>query len=402
MSEYFIARQPIFDRKLNLYAYELLFRSSRTNSMPPDVDAEMATAQVLSTSSDIGLSELVGSDMAFINLPNRFLREPDLLPLPPGQVVLEILESVKIDAQTLEGIRTLVERGLTLALDDFVYAERFEKVLPFVHIVKLEILAIDEGEWAQQIRRLKAQDCRVLAEKVETEEQFTRLAELGCDYFQGYFFARPKVVSGRRIAPNKLGMLQLLSRINDPETDIEALSELVSRDVALSVRALRYVNSAASALNRRIESIQDAVIYLGRDTIRNWIALFMLASIDDKPSQLMTMALIRGKFCELLGKAARKDDLNAYFTVGLFSVLDALMDATMEDIVVQLAVTEDMSNALTAHRGAKGEALKIAVALERGKTETLDLEALPSELLAEMHREATLWADKVINEMGLN
>ena len=159
MSEYFIARQPIFDRKLNLYAYELLFRSSRTNSMPPDVDAEMATAQVLSTSSDIGLSELVGSDMAFINLPNRFLREPDLLPLPPGQVVLEILESVKIDAETLEGIRTLVERGFTLALDDFVYAERFEKVLPFVHIVKLEILAINEGEWAQQIRRLKAQDC---------------------------------------------------------------------------------------------------------------------------------------------------------------------------------------------------------------------------------------------------
>ena len=401
MSEYFIARQPIFDSKLKLYAYELLFRSSHTNAMPPDMDAAMATAQVLSTSSDVGLSELVGSDLAFINLPQRFLKEPDLLPLPPGKVVLEILESVKIDADTVEGMRTLKERGFTLALDDFVYAERYEEVLPFINIVKLEILAIDEDEWGQQIKRLKANNCRVLAEKVETEEQFKRLAELGCDYFQGYFFARPKVMSGRRIAPNKVGMLQLLSRINDPETDIEALSELVSRDVALSVRALRYVNSAASALNRRIESIQEAVIYLGRDMIRNWIALFMLASIDDKPSELMTMALIRGKFCELLGKAARKEDVDAYFTVGLFSVLDALMDAPMEDIVAQLAVTEDMSDALTAHGGAKGEALKIAITLERGKTEALDLEALPSELLAELHHEATLWADKVIREMEL-
>ncbi len=401
MSEYFIARQPIFDRGLNLYAYELLFRSSHVNHMPPDVDAEAATAQVLSASSDIGLKELVGDHLAFINLPHRFIDEPDLFPLPPDQVVLEVLESVEINSNTMDGIRSLVKKGFTIALDDFVYHERFDEVLPFVHIVKLEVPAIEESAWAEEIQRLKARGCRVLAEKIETEEQFEMLVELGCDYFQGYFFARPKVVSGRRIAPSKLGMLQLLSRINDPDTNIETLGDLVSRDVALSVRALRYVNSAATALNRRIESIHEAVIYLGRDTIRNWVALFMLSSIDDKPSELMIMALIRGKFCELLGDAARKDDLGAYFTVGLFSILDALMDAPMAEIVQQLAVSDDMAEALNNHRGAKGEALTIAIALERGAPETLDLSSLPSELLADLHHQATLWADEVMTEMDL-
>ena len=402
MTEYFIARQPIFDRQLKLYAYELLFRSSRVNAAPVDVDGETATAQVLSTSSDIGLERLVGRHHAFINLPQRFLDEPELLPLPPEQLVLEILETVDLDGERLDALRWLDEQGYTLALDDFVYDARFEEVLPLVEIVKMEVPAIPPDEWASEIARLKSYGCRVLAEKVETEDEFKRLAELGCDYFQGFFFARPKVVSGRRLSSNKLALLQLLARLNDPTVDIDTLSDLVSRDVALCVRALNYVNSAATALTRRVDSVREAVVYLGREKLRNWVVLFTMASVDDKPSELMTMALARGRFCELVARRAEKDDPGAFFTVGLFSVLDALMDAPMEEVLDQLALSDDMRAALADGEGAKGRALEIAIALERGEHERVDLSDMPTELLADLHLDATQWADGVMTELNLS
>ena len=316
MSEFFIARQPIFDPGLKLYAYELLFRSSSHNAAPAQFDDDSATAQVLTASAEMGMQKLVGDYLAFVNLPGRFLAEPDLLPLPPERLVLEVLETVEVDALVLSGMRALSQRGFTLALDDFVYEARYDKALDLIDLVKLDIQLIERARWSREISRLKERGLKVLAEKVETEAEFRLLADLGCDYFQGYFFARPNIVPGRRLSNNRLSLLQLLSRINDPATEPQTLAELVSRDVTLSVRALNYVNSAANGLRQRIDSVRDAIIYLGRDTIRRWVTLYLMFSVDDKPSELLTTGLVRARFCELLAGEAGLDDPGGYFKIG--------------------------------------------------------------------------------------
>lgn len=397
MTEFFIARQPIFDPKLALRGYELLFRSSATNAAPVDMDRASATAQVLSTTADLGLASLVGAQLAFVNLPERFLDEPDLLPLAPGQLVLEVLEDVELNEARVANIQQLAERGYTIALDDFVYDGRFEAVLPHVDIVKLEIPAIPRERWAEEVCRLKKRGHRVLAEKVETDEEFQVLRELGCDFFQGYFFARPKVISGRRLASSQLALLQLLSQVTDPGCDVDALTELVGRDVALSVRVLNHVNSAANGLNRRVSSLREAIVYLGRERIRNIVALLIMARVDDKPAELLSTALVRARFCQLLALECDDEQPDAFFTAGLFSVLDALMDLTMAEVLQKLPVSEDLAMALLEQSGPIGHSLSLAIDLERGACLRRPPPAdLPESTLARTYHEARQWADEVV------
>lgn len=396
MSDYFIARQPIFDGSLNLFAYELLFRNSDTGAAPRDLDDDAATAQVLSTSEEVGLGRLVGEYPAFINLPRKFLAEPDLLPFEPDNVVLEVLEHVEIDAHVINGMRILSERGYTLALDDFVYDQRFDSALAHVAIVKLEIPQIAPENWEAEVNRLKSLGVKVLAEKVETNEEFEALSNLGCDYFQGYFFAKPKTVSGKRLTPSKLAMLELMSCVNDPETDIDALSELVSRDVAISVRAMNYANSASNSLNQRLDSIREAVVYIGRETIRRWVTLLIMAKVDGKPEQIITITLVRAKFLELLANEAAQPDSDAFFTVGLFSALDALMDAPIEEVLESLALPAELHDALCTGSGIKGRALELAIALERGQALDFTLFDLQASRMFELHRCAMEWADDTL------
>lgn len=400
MSEFFIARQPIFDSNLKLFAYELLFRDADTGAAPKDLDDDVATAQVLSISEEVGLTELVGDRPAFINLPRKFLVDPELLPFEPDNVVLEVLEHVEICDAVIDGMAALGNRGYTLALDDFVYDTRFDRALTHVSIVKLEIPDIQPSDWAAEISRLKDLGVKVLAEKVETNEEFEALAALGCDYFQGYFFAKPKVVSGKRVAPNRLAVMQLMAKVNDPDTDIDALSDLVSKDVAISVRALNYVNSAAGSLNRRIESIREAVVYVGRETIRRWVTLLVMARMDDKPAELITMTLVRARFMELLASEADQEDADSFFTVGLFSALDALMDAPFDKVLDTLALSEELRNALCRYEGTKGQSLKLAIALEHGDLSNFEPYGISASSIAELHQTATHWADETLAGMA--
>lgn len=365
------------------------------------MDMDSATAQVLGTSADIGLHDLVGKRRAFVNLPERFLEDPDLVPLPPGQLVLEVLETVELTPARIAGLQTFRERGYMLALDDVIDGSVYESVLPLMHIVKLDIPYLPVNRWASEIDRLKARGCLVLAEKVESEDEFRRLHELGCDYFQGYFFARPTVLSGRRLAANKLSLLRLLAQINEPTTEIDELAKLVGSDLALSLRAMNIVNSAAYGLNRRLDSVREAVVYLGREKTRNLVALLLMARVDDKPTELMTMALVRGKFCELLAEEAGLENPGAYFTAGLFSVLDALMDAPMPEVLSRLPISDDLRDALVCGAGEKGRLLRAALAIERGSPDARDVEAFSGSRIATLHRVATQWADSTVAELSV-
>jgi len=402
ISQYFVARQPIFDRDLHVRAYELLFRSSSRNAAPRDLDAVAATAEVLSTAEDAGLDTLVGPHDAFVNISDRFLDEPDLLGLTSKQVVLEILETVEFTPERIEGLRQLRDRGFTLALDDFIYDESFEAIFPLVSIVKLEISAIPRADWASTIAHLKDRGLTVLAEKIETNEEFEVLRDLGCDLFQGYFFARPAVLSGRRVAANHLALVQLLAQINRASSSIDELSSLVARDLALSMRVLNHVNSAACRLNRRVESIHEAVVYLGRDQVRNLASLMLMTRVDRKPSELMVMALVRARLCETVAREQEKPNADAYFTAGLFSVLDALLDRPMEELLAELKLTEELIGALGERAGPVGRVLSIVIGLERGAG--IEADAVPGSTparLAELHREAVVWADTVARETDL-
>jgi len=403
MPAFFIGRQPIFDRDLNLHAYELLFRDGKQNFNLDDLDQDTATSQVITTAfTDIGLEKLIGDKLAFVNVTHKFLTNPDLLPMQPEQVVLEVLENVIIDEDVVEGVKELKKRGFKIALDDFIYSEAYEAILPYVNMVKLDITQIAQDEWGSQVEQLRKYDCELLAEKVETAEEYELLKKLDIDFFQGFFFARPKVVSGTRIASNKLALLQVLAKVNDPTAGIDDLQELLSREVGLSVKALNFVNSAASGLNRKVDSIREAIIYLGRNKIKNWVTLSIMASVDGKPEALMTTGLVRAKFCELLAAKAELEGPDSYFTVGLFSVLDSLMDAELADVLEPMAIPDEMRDALLNHQGVKGRTLAYAIEFEQGNFGYGDehgFSGLNADVVSDLYFEAMLWADDSTQEL---
>ncbi len=401
MAEFFIGRQPIFDKDLKLYAYELLFRNGFKNFRPDSVDDDSATAQVIITAfTEIGLANLVGDRLAFVNLPYKFISEPGLLPMHPDQVVLEMLETVAIDDNTVKGINDLSNRGFSIALDDFSYSPAYAQIMPAIDVIKLDITQTDQAHWAQTIAQLRGFGCKILAEKVETQDEFEILKDLGVDYYQGYFFAKPKVISGKRLTSNKLSLLQMLAKLNEPSTDLDTLSDLISKDVAISVKSLTYVNSPASGLNRTVDSVKEAIVYLGRETVKRWVNLFIMASVDGKPEELMTLALVRAKFCELLAKTAEIDGADAYFTVGLFSILDALMDTPLHEVLDQMAVTDEMRTALIRHSGDKGNALRCAMDLEFGFAQGQTFRELDEYVISDLHIEAMRWAEAAMQDLG--
>lgn len=402
MTQFFLARQPIFTRDMKVFAYELLFRGSRENAHGGAVDDDASTAKVIANAAELGLEKITRGRPAFINLPQRFLEEPELIPLDPGWMVAEILETVTLNDASMQGIQTLRQRGFTIALDDFVDTTSFDAILPLVDIVKIDVLALPPAQWGTQIARLRAHDCRILAEKVETRDAFDALRELGVDYFQGFFFARPLIVEGRQLPPVRVSLLQTLARLNDRNSSVDDIHAVVSRDVALSIKALSYVNSAANGLSRRIESIREALVYLGRDTIRRWVSLYVLASGETQPEEKLTLALQRAKVCELIAERGRHGNPDVCFTTGLFSMLDALMDSPLPDLLRQMNLTEEMRDALLCHIGETGEILACAKSMESTQDmASLKYPHLKVEELYAIQSDALYWTDEALSDLGI-
>jgi EAL and modified HD-GYP domain-containing signal transduction protein len=298
-----------------------------------------------------------------------------------------------VDEPVIKGVEELSKGGFQIALDDYVHRSEFEPLLPFTDVVKLDVTQLERSALEDHVRTLRQNGRKILAEKVETLEEFDYLRALDIDLFQGFFFAKPKVVSGRRIPANKIAILQLLARLNDPQASIEDIETILSRDVSLSVKALKYVNSPLSGLPRKIDSIREAVMFLGRNTIRNWVTLLVMANVDDKPDELMTMGLIRAKLCELMAKSCQKEGPDTFFTVGLFSILDTLMDAPIEEVMENMPITAEMREAIIMHKGDKGKALRIAMDLEFGFEPEDIFNGLTPSMISDLYVEAMHWAD---------
>ncbi len=364
----FIARQPIFNHKLNVVGYELLFRGRGYAADALIDDAERATATVvLNTLTELDMDRIVAGKTAWINVSREFVLGDLIQAVPPEVVGLEIPETEAFDNEMVEALRDLKQAGYKLALDDFRYREGSDDVLELFDVVKLSMPELGRQQMRELAARLRPYPGLVLADKLGTRPEHEVCIAAGCDLFQGYFFCRPAVVGTRGISANRLALLQVVAALNDPSIELSEIEQLVARDVALSFRLLRYVNSAFFGLRGDVRSIGQALALLGLENVRRWATLSTLATIDNKPTELTLTALIRARFCELAGANRGIGSTAELFTLGLFSVIDGMMDAPMHDVVASLPLAEDMREALVSRHGQMGQLLNCVTELEAGE-----------------------------------
>jgi c-di-GMP phosphodiesterase len=402
MTEVFVGRQPIYDREMRVRAYELLFRSS-TENRASFVDGDEATSEVIhGTFLDLGLDRIAGDKTVFINLTRNLLMSEGILAFPQNRVVLEVLEDVQIDDDLLSALRLLSQKGYRIALDDFVYREGPQPLLALAHIVKVDLGQLKNGDLPEQARELQKHRVKLLAEKVEDREQYNLCRELGFEYFQGYYLCRPNVVRGRRITTNRLTVIQLINKLHRPELDLRDLEEYIANDVSLSYHLLRFINSAYYGLSKPVSSIHRAVVYLGRDAIRHWVTLLALRSLNNQHGEVLVNALVRARMCQLLAESSNFLQYDSFFTVGLFSTLEQILQAPMAEILGELPMSEEVNAALLRREGAMGEALACALAFEQsGPDNTRHFRSLDHIQTGRLYLSAIAWANDLKDEMGI-
>ncbi|HYB30026.1 MAG TPA: HDOD domain-containing protein [Solirubrobacteraceae bacterium] len=390
----FIARQPIFNPKLEVVGYELLFRGQGYAAGALIDDAGRATATVvLNALTELDMNRIVSNKTAWVNVSREFVLDGLIQAVPPSVVGLEIPETETFDDDMVEALRELKDAGYRLALDDFRGRDGSEAVLELFDVVKLSMPDLGRQGLRDLTERLRPFPGKVLADKVGTQPDHEVCIAVGCDLFQGYFFCRPAVVGTRGIAANRLALLQVVAALNDPAVQFSEIEQVVTKDVALSFRLLRYVNSAYFGLRGDVRSIGQALALLGLDNVRRWATLSTMASIDNKPTELTLTALIRARFCELAGAKLPIGSSSELFTLGLFSVIDGMMDAPMLDVVSSLPLAEDIREALVQRRGPMGQLLNCVVALENGEDDGTVTKA------GDVYLEALMWANSAAESL---
>lgn len=399
MSNIFLARQPIFDCRLDVYGYELLFRSNKTNEAEI-TDGNKATAEVLVTSLiDIGFQNLVDNHIAFINLTRDFLTGSHTLPIIHEQLVLEILEDEIPDRELMTAVNDLKSFGYTLAMDDFIYSSEYNRILEMVNFVKLDIRALSREEIKRQVDLLRKFNIDLIAEKVESHEEFEFCKSLNFDYYQGYFFCKPKVISCKRDQADRIVVLQFLAELQNRTVTVDELEALIARDPSLVYHLLRYMNSAFYNFNTKIESIIHALTLLGIHEVKKWASLMlMLRLATNKPRELMVAGMVRAKMAELLGSHHDKKHADHYFTVGLFSILDALMDIPLAEVLETLSLSEETKAAVLTHSGRLGVVLQHIIRYEQAGWNSLPKDEY--SLYYEAYLNAINWTDSLYSSLN--
>lgn len=364
----FVGRQPILDKNLDIFGYELLFRNGKAPNSAEILEPDSATAQVMmSALGDIGLKDLSDNKKVFINFTESLLLEKNLDFFSPKHVVIEVLENVKLSPSLLRSLRKLREDGYTIALDDYIFHPDLKPLESFADIIKVDILEVGPKELAKHVTRLKNQGIRLLAEKVESQQQFELCKKIGFDYFQGYFFAKPVIIQGQKLATNQITVLELMSNLYDPNVDMRKLSKIISRDLSLSEKLLKFLASNDES-KVMVHSVHDAVLRFGLKRLQSWASMLALAGLDNKPTELFIMALTRARFCELIGEKIGGSTREIYFTMGLFSLLDAVMDTKLDELLAKLKLAPELVEALISDKPSLIRTpLDMVKALERGE-----------------------------------
>lgn len=400
----FIARQPIFDQDMHTVAYELLYRNGLSNAFP-DVSSEYATSQVISDQF-LGspLQSVTENHVSFINFPHKMIIDRQAFSLPPESVVIEVLEDAQPDDDLFCAITELHHKGFTVALDDFTMEEGWARFLPYVDILKFDIRKHSAELIAQYISRNKLEKMTLLAEKVESQEEFQAFKSLGFSLFQGYFYRRPEILRNKKLALNITWLIELMREVNQQRIDYEKVGNLINRDVSIAYKFMRYIKNIRYQTSFPVEvntmSLRDIALYIGDHELRRFVSLVSLYSLDDeKPVELYKNSVIRGRFCELIATELHMTYLEGdAFLCGLFSLLDAILDHPLHVLLEQITLSPRIHAALVDSKGVLFEILDLVRHYET--MNWLEVHRLGSELglndpqIIKMMASATNWADE--------
>jgi EAL and modified HD-GYP domain-containing signal transduction protein len=396
--ETYIARQPIFDLHKRVYGYELLFRSGLDNIFKQE-DPDQASSQVIIDSFFLhNISALTGRKRAFINVTRDLLLKEYLLLIPRQLVVVEILENIDPDSEVIAACKKLKKAGYLLAMDDFVYGEKYKPFMDLADFIKIDFLSTAEKERKSLPQNFSPLGIGFLAEKVETPATFQEALESGYTYFQGNFFSKPTIIPGKDLPGYKLHYFRIIQEINRPEISFERLEELIKKEISLSYKLFRYINSAFFGLKNKVHSIQHAMALLGEKEVKKWLSFITLATIgEDKPEELAVQAIIRARFCESLaphvGLPSRADGL---FLMGMFSLLDAFLDRPLSDLLMEIPLDTDIKKALLGEENRFGELYQCVLDYERGEWSKLSEHGkkfkITEALLSQLYLGAVEWA----------
>ena len=393
-----VARQPIYNDRMGVYGYELLFRSS--GSTPVGLTPTEATAQVLATTIlNFGLDDLVLHRKAIINVTRAFLDIMSDIQLPTEQVVLDIPDNTAVDDKLVEKLRELGGKGYAISVGGLANLNDLQRLFPYASIFRIDVHQVNIKQLDALVKYLRRYEHLSLqAIKIETMEEYRFYCDRGFDLFQGYFLSKPREYVSRDLPPNKLAILQLLAVIHKADASARELEEHITHDVASSYKLLKLVNAPFFGVAREVDSIKHAIVLLGRDEIRKWVSLLALGGLSDQPAALMEVAVLRAKICELLASKANLPR-NSYFTVGMFSALDMLMQQPIDGILAKLPLSDAVKHAILEHEGPMGRALSCTLALENAEWSAVAFENLDQDDMLDAYREAIRWTDGVIKTL---
>jgi EAL and modified HD-GYP domain-containing signal transduction protein len=398
---FYAARQPILDKDKNLFAYELLFRDSIDNVFP-EIDGDEATTKMIEASKfNLGIGEFTANKPAFINFTLETLSLGYAEMLSTEEVVVEILETVKPGKKLLAICKDLYDKGYTLALDDYVHKKVWTHFYPFIKIIKID-WKISSLEEIKEVKEAIASfpDIKLLAEKVETYEEYNQAVELGFELFQGFFFAKPEMVKTKSLSPSQIAMAELLYETSKPELDLVNITSVFERDVTLSYKLLRYANSPVFRRRNEISSIKQALVTLGSGELKRFLGLMFAVNVNpDKPSELINSAMARAKFCELVAQdISAPVDASIAFLTGLLSLIDAILDEKLETVLEKLPLAQEIKDPLLTKKGVLASLIKLLEFIERAEWDktavVMEKLGIDKDKVIKDYNEALAWADE--------
>jgi EAL and modified HD-GYP domain-containing signal transduction protein len=398
----YVARQPILDIDQHVVAYELLFRDGKSNSFP-DIDPNQATSNILTNNHlTLGLEQVTGNLPAYINFHADTLLRHFPSFLDPKKVVLEILEDVPVTDELLDACKALKKKGYTLALDDFDFDDKWQAFYPIVDIIKVDVLEFSILEISKLVRKLADLNVTLLAEKVETLEQFERLKMLGFTLFQGYFFAKPEMLKQRKITTAKQNIIELISQASKVDLNINTISDIFAVDPGLTYKLLRFINSPTYGSSQEITSLKHALAYIGQVELKKFIALLALSDLSsDKNSEIMRLSLARAKFCEQIALCRfETENPPKAFLTGILSLIDGILDHDLASVLDMLPVHEEIKSALRNEKSDLANYLLLVRSVEQGLWKESEVIAdkikLDSELCFQAYKKSLSWADEML------
>ncbi|AVK51136.1 histidine kinase [Clostridium sp. MF28] len=400
----FVARQPIFNRKNEVVAYELLFRNGQ-NNFYNNTNGDEATLKVIAnTFYTFDFKDITDNKKAFINFTEELIKKEIATILPKEYVVIEILENIEPNDEIVDACKRLKKRGFILALDDFVFHTKYIKLIEIADIIKIDFKITTGGE-RKKVFELKKINNKIkfLAEKVENKEEYDEALKLGYSYFQGYYFSKPIVLSRKNIPTNKDTAIKILKLINKDDFDFNKLEELIIKDLGLSYKIIKLINSSAYCLKNEVRSIKYAIALLGRKEIIKWLYVVLLNDLkENNTDELIKVSLQRAKLCELICNMSEyKNNVYSAYMVGLFSVMDAILNCSIEVILKELYIDDEIKEGLIEKDNYLNKILKLAINYEKGQWENVEFYTkeigVNDNKLAEAYIDAIKWADDVVS-----